>query len=144
MTENEKPIISWFTQSADGPRLIGNRCKACGDYFFPRAAGCRNPNCMSEDMEEVLMGPKGKLWSYTENFYPPPAPYVAPDPFVPYTIVVVELEKEKLNVAGQLADGYAASDLKTGMDMELVIEPLYIDAEGQHTVWKWKPIGGNK
>jgi uncharacterized OB-fold protein len=144
---NEKriPVIDWFTQDAKEPRLIGNKCKKCGDIFFPKASACRNPKCMSDDLEDIFLSNKGTLWSFTINHYPPPAPYVAPDPFVPYAIVVVELKNEQLSVAGQLADGYNPSVLKTGMEMELVVETLYEDEKGQHTIWKWKPVlGGEK
>lgn len=45
------------------PRLIGSRCRACGEYFFPKQVACAN--CLKQDMEEVLLSPRGKLYSYT-------------------------------------------------------------------------------
>ena len=133
-------IDGWFTMDPDNPRLIGNRCKVCGDYYFPKAMSCRNPDCMQDDLEEVLLGTKGKLWSYTNNHYPPPPPDGSPDPFVPYALVVTELYEEKLMVMGQLAKGYDFTALKEGMEMELVVEPLHVDDEGnEHLIWKWKP-----
>lgn len=45
-----------------------------------------------------------------------------------------------MSIAGQLASGYTHEQIKTGMDMELVIEPLWTDEEGEHTEWKWKPV----
>lgn len=127
------------------PRLIGNRCNSCGEHFFPKALSCRNPDCMNEDLEEVHLGRRGKLWSYTNNYYPPPSPYVSPDPFVPYAIAVVELSEEKLMVMGQLADGYDFTELQVGMEMELVVEPLSIDNQGnENVIWKWKPANTGK
>ena len=117
-------IEGWFTTDVRDPRLVGNRCKSCGDYFFPKAFACRNPDCMQDNMEQVLLSNIGKLWSYTNNYYSPPPPYVPPSPFVPYAVVVVELAEEKLMVMGQLADGYDFSTLEIGMHMELIIEPL--------------------
>jgi uncharacterized OB-fold protein len=138
-------IEGWFTMDPEDPRLIGNRCNACGDHFFPRALSCRNPDCMKEDLEEVLLSKRGKLWSYTNNYYPPPSPYVPPDPFVTYAIVVIELSEEKLMVMGQLADGYEFSDLRVGMEMELVVEPLSINDQGnEYVIWKWKPATAEK
>jgi hypothetical protein len=138
----EIPVIKgWFTIDKEDPHLVGNRCKVCGDYFFPKAFSCRNPRCTGTELEEVSFSRKGTLWSYTVNYYPPPAPYVPPDPFVPYTIVVVELPKEKLAVMGQLANGYNSEQLKIGMEMELVVEPLFKDDQGNnHYIWKWKPL----
>ena len=142
ITRNQIAVIGgWFTTDPKDPRLVGNRCKTCGDYYFPKASSCRNPDCIKDDLEEVLLSQNGKLWSFTNNHYPPPSPYVSPPIFVPYSIVVVELAEEKLMVMGQLADGYDYATLKVGLEMELVVEPLYIDdQENEHTIWKWKPL----
>jgi hypothetical protein len=136
------PVIEgWFTMDEEDPHLIGNRCKVCGDYFFPKAFSCRNPHCTGIELEGIFISRRGRLWSYTINHYPPPTPYVPPDPFVPYTIVVVELAKEKLMVMGQLANGYDSEQLKIGMEMELIVEPLFKDNQGNdHLIWKWKPM----
>jgi hypothetical protein len=32
------------------------------------------------------------------------------------------------------------SDLKAGMEVELVLEKLYEDEESEYMVWKWKPV----
>jgi hypothetical protein len=54
---------------------------------------------------------------------------------------VVEMPKENLMVMGPLAEGYDHTKLKIGMEMALVIEPLYTDAEGNdHMIWKWRPV----
>lgn len=138
------PVIEgWFTMGEEGPHLIGNRCKSCGEYYFPKAYSCRNPGCMGMDLEDIALSGEGKVWSYTVNYYPPPAPYVPPEPFVPYAIVVVEMSEEKLMVMGPLAEGYDYEELEIGMDMELVVEPLYRDDEGnEHMTWKWMPVEG--
>ena len=142
--ENEKkkiPIVEgWFTTGGE-PHLLGNRCQSCGDYFFPKVSACRNPRCRGKDLEEVPLSRKGKLWSFTVNYYPPPPPYVSPDPFVPYAIGVVDLLKEKLMVLGPVAGGVNFEELAIGMEMELVVEKLFADRQGNETmVWKWKPV----
>ena len=135
------PLINgWYSMDAQTPHLIGNRCKVCGDYFFPKVISCRNPNCRATEMQEVPLSTRGKLWSFTTNYYQPPPPYVSPQPFVPYTIAVVDLPEEKLMVLGQVAEGCDPEKLKVGMEMELVFESLYKDEqESEHIVWKWKP-----
>ena len=65
---------------------------------------------------------------------------MAPDPFVPYTVCAVELGREQMVVLGQLATGADATDLEVGMEMELVLGPLYEDDEHEYVVWQWAPL----
>jgi uncharacterized OB-fold protein len=81
------------------------------------------------------------VWSYTENRYPPPPPFKAPEPFEPYAIAAVELAEEGLVVLGQVSKGVLAADLKVGMEMELELDVLYRDDEHEHLVWTWAPAG---
>jgi len=96
---------------------------------------------MSPDVEEVKLSRRGKLYTYTINYYPAPPPYVPPDPFVPYATTVMELEKEKMLVQGQIVTGYDLQKLKIGMEMEVVLELLYRDSDGNDViVWKFRPL----
>ena len=133
-------VEGWFTMDANAPRLLGTRCKKCGTYFFPREQTfCRNPGCGGTDMEEVKLSDRGKLWSFTDNHYAPPAPYVSTDPFVAYAVAAVELAAEKMVVLGQVAEGYGVQSLKAGLEMKLVLETLFEDDANRYVVWKWKP-----
>ena len=133
-------VEGWFTMDANAPRLLGTRCKKCGTYFFPREQTfCRNPGCGGTDMEEVKLSDRGKLWSFTDNHYAPPAPYVSTDPFLPYAVAAVELAAEKMVVLGQVAEGYGVQSLKAGLEMKLVLETLFEDDANRYVVWKWKP-----
>jgi uncharacterized protein len=139
VTINQMPAIEgWFNDSA----LLGTRCDACSTTFFPpERTMCRNPSCASTDLSEVELSRRGKVWTFSVNHYEAPAPYVAPtDPFEPYTVVAVELVDEAMVVLGQLASDADPSGLKVGDEVEVTIEPLFTDDEGQtHMVWKWKP-----
>jgi uncharacterized OB-fold protein len=141
MAKTRVPAIDgWFT-TGDEPALVGNRGKETGSYFFPKSvAFSRNPAAPAEELEEVELGRRGRVWSFTTNHYPPPEPYVAPDPFVPYTIVAVELPEEQMVVLGQLADDADPAALKVGAEVELVLGTLYEDDEHQYEVWKWRPV----
>lgn len=143
MSEAKKTVPAiegWFETDTKEAHLLGTRCKSCATYFFPKETTfCRNPGCESVDFEEVPLSRTGTLWSFTSNAYAPPAPYVSPEPFVPYLVAAVELAKEKMIVLGQLTSGVAISDLRAGMKMELVIDTLFEDDENRHVVWKWKP-----
>jgi len=131
----------WFTLDEAAPRLIGSRCRACGTYAFPKESFfCRNPACASTELEEVPLSPRGRLWSYTNNCYAPPPPYVTSEPFEPYAVAAVELERERMVVLGQVEAGVAASQLEVGMEMELTVGKLYEDAEREVVIWKWRPV----
>lgn len=135
-------IDGWHTMEAK-PHLIGTRCVKCGTYFFPKQTHyCRNPNCDSTEFEEVELSRTGTVWSYTNACYKPPEPFVAADPFEPYTIAAVELAEEKMVVLGQVAEGISVEELKVGMEMELVLEPLHETEEDIKVTWKWRPITG--
>ena len=133
-------IEGWFTTGPE-PALLGSRCTTCGTVFFPRAEGfCRNPACPGEEFTELPLSRQGRVWSYTDAQYQPPAPYVpASDPYQPFALAAVELP-EGLVVLGQVADGYGVADLSVGAEVELVVERLYTDDSGERTTWKWKPV----
>ena len=50
---------------AEPPKLLGTRCNACGEHYFPRRALCARAECLSADTKDVEMGPHGTLYSYT-------------------------------------------------------------------------------
>jgi uncharacterized OB-fold protein len=141
---SEKPmapaIEGWHTMSSR-PHLIGSQCTACGTYFFPRQSQyCRNPACDSTDFQDVELSRTGQVWSYTNACYQPPEPFVAPDPFEPYAIAAVQLEKEEMVVLGQVVKGVSVDDLKVGMTMELVLEALHETDDDVKVTWKWQPV----
>jgi uncharacterized OB-fold protein len=53
---------------AEPPRLLGTRCAACGEHFYPRRAICAR--CLSENTEDVELGPRGTLYSFTFVHFP--------------------------------------------------------------------------
>jgi len=142
MAKQRIPAVEgWFTLDAKHPALLGTRCKACGTIFFPREETfCRNPACVSTEFEEVELSRRGRLWSYTNNVYQPPAPYVSPrDPYEPFAIAAVELEREKMVVLGQVVPGVGVEDLEVGMEMELVLGRLSEDEQNEYVVYQWRP-----
>ena len=139
----DKPLAAaiegWHTM-ADKPHLIGTQCELCGTYFFPKQEQyCRNPGCDSTDFREVELSRTGHIWSYTNACYKPPAPFVAAEPFEPYAIAGVQLEKEQMVVLGQVVQGVSVEDLKVGMPMELVLETLHETEDDIKVTWKWRP-----
>jgi len=141
---SEKPLApaieGWHTMDPR-PHLIGSQCKACGTYFFPKQSQyCNNPRCDSTDFREVELSRTGHIWSYTNACYQPPEPFVAPDPFEPYAIAAVQLDKEQMVVLGQVVRGVSVEDLKVGMPVELVLEALHETDDDVKFTWKWQPL----
>jgi uncharacterized OB-fold protein len=98
-----------------------------------------NPLAPGEEREPVELSRTGTLCSWTTNHSAPPEPYVSPDPFGPYTVCAVELAIEKMVVLGQLATGADVEQLAAGMEMELVLGPLFVEGDTEHVVWQWAP-----
>jgi uncharacterized OB-fold protein len=143
MPKQRSPAVpGWFTLGPERPALLGTRCQACGTVFFPREETfCRSPLCQGTAFEEVELSRRGRLWSYTNNSYQPPAPYVATtDPYQPFAVAAVELEAERMVVLGQVVPGVAVADLEVGMEMELVLDTLNEDEENEYVVYKWRPV----
>jgi uncharacterized OB-fold protein len=125
----------------DDPRLLGSRCTTCGTYFFPRESSfCRHPECDGTTFEEVPLSRRGRVWSWTTNHYAPPPPYVAAEPFEPFTIAAVELADEHMVILGQVETGTDPHALRTGAEMELTLSTLYSDDQHDYIVWKWRPV----
>jgi uncharacterized protein len=110
-----------FSEEGDG-RLLANRCKACGRLYFPKTLLCFD--CFGKDMEEVVLGGRGKLYSYTIARMP--AAYFQP----PYALGLVDLP-EGIRVFAPLV---MTEDEKfeVGMEMEASIEELW--QEGDQSV----------
>ena len=133
-------VEGWFTMGEE-PALLASRGAETGSYFFPKnLAFSRNPAAPTEDLTEVELSRRGRVWSWTTNHYQPPAPYVAADPFVPYTVVAVELPAEEMVVLGPLSPETDPATLHVGTEVELTLGTLYEDDDHEYVVWQWKPV----
>ncbi|MCQ4083542.1 zinc ribbon domain-containing protein [Streptomyces sp. RB6PN25] len=144
MARERVPVVAgWFGGEGEEFRLTGTRCRSCEAVFFPREdAFCRNPECGGRELDEVPLARRGRVWSYTDGRYRPPAPYVC-DPereWQPYTLVAVELAAERMVVLGQAAPGVGVADLAVGMEVELVPGVLNEDEEHLWMTWHWRPV----
>ena len=115
------------------PVLLGTRCTNCDNHMFPRQTGC--PRCLFNEQEDVELATRGTLWTWTVQAFPPKAPpYLGPvgDDFKPYGVGYVELPGQ-LRVEGRLTIS-DPEQLKIGMEMELVLDPLSIDDDDNQVV----------
>ena len=78
MSTNSVPAVDgWFTMGNE-PALLASRGTETGSFFFPKnLAFSRNPAAPTEDLTEVELSRRGRVWSWTTNHYQPPAPYAA-------------------------------------------------------------------
>lgn len=116
-------------------KLRGSKCRSCGEVLFGKHLGCEN--CGSEDMEEIALSRRGRLYTYTVIGHRPPGDYKGPDPFVPFGEGLVELP-EGCRIAAPLTIN---KDIRVGMELELVVDKLYEDEDGNEVMaFKFKPI----
>lgn len=133
------PIFDGLFTWPDNPRLIGIRCKGCGDVSFPKTIIKHRPECPNRETEEILLGNHGVLKSYTIQYYQPPPLFKGPEPFEPYAIGSLVVA-EGIEVFGIIKD-CSFGDLAVGMKMEVVFEKLYTDVEGNDRItWKFRPV----
>ena len=105
-------LEGWFTLDEKEPQLLGSRCRACNTCYFPKQTSyCRNPACDSSEFDEVPLSRRGRVWSCTNAAYKPPEPFVAAEPFEPFTIAAVELESERMVILGQVVRGVEVTEL---------------------------------
>lgn len=136
-----------FTMGPD-PRLIGSQCVGCGVVTFPRSKSCSR--CTSEDMKDVELPKRGKLWSWTiQGFLPKNPPYAGketPQTFKPYGVGYVELSSPAGGDGVIVESRLTVSDpakIKIGMEMELVLFPFTTDDAGNDIItFAFAPVGG--
>ncbi len=133
-SDNRKLIEEgWFRDFGDGLALAGGQCLACGGIFFPEKPVC--PNCFDPARKKVPLSRKGKLHTFALSHMGPGG---IPTPFV---IGFVELpEGIKLFSLITQCEPWDKV-LKVGMDVEMVIETIRRDEEGNEIVgYKFRPV----
>lgn len=126
------------SSSDEKPQLIGSRCKFCGEIYFPKRKRDWCIHCQKASLEEVKLGRKGKIASFSVVMQQPAGGYYKGP--VPYAYGLVELpEGVKVETLFETDD---FEELKVGRDVELIIGKLYDhDEEGHEVVtFKFKPI----
>jgi uncharacterized OB-fold protein len=131
------PLFEDMLALPDSPtekaRLIGSRCRSCNEVFFPIRHYCAG--CTSADMEEMRLGPKGVIHTYTISRATPPGSIMK----APYGIAQIALPEGVL-VTAVLADCDLEA-LDIGQKVELVVEKLREDEDGNEVVsFKFKPL----
>ena len=140
------PLIAPHLLRLDGtqPVLLGSRCSACGEVYFPATRGCTR--CCGTQLDAFDLGQRGRLWSWTVQDFCPKTPYDGAESeadFRPYGVGYVEMACGlKVESRLTLAD---PARLRIGMAMALVLEPYRREADGTplHT-YAFMPLTGEE
>ncbi len=122
-------------EPGDAPRLLGSRCRACGEHLFPRRAICAK--CLAAETEDVLLGPVGSLYTYTYVHVPLFGSMRAAAGG--YGVGQIDLP-EGPRVQSVLSGG--RDDFRIGMPMQLELETLRRNEAGAEVViFRFGPAG---
>ena len=135
-------LFTW-PPASQSPALLGGKASN-GKVFFPYRRQAVIDG-VREELEQVELPRRGRLWTFTsQHFRPTSPPYAGADDtqsFRSFTVGYIELPGA-LHVEARLTEPDPAK-LRIGQDMELVIEPFGIDAEGNQTViYAFAPVAG--
>src|SRR5689334_9893256 len=126
----------YFTVPEDArepPRLLGSRCRACGEHFFPRRAICAK--CMHEGTDDVELGPRGTLYSFT--FVTFPLFGSTRVEHIGYGVGQIDLPegpRVQLPLAGK------QEEYRIGMELEAELDPLREENGQEVVIIRFRPV----
>ncbi len=113
--------------------LLGTKCNACGEYFHPPRVVCAN--CYSEDVQQVDLGRRGCIYSFTIGRTAYPDTPVTP----PFITAQVELP-ENVQVLS-LITGLDIEKVEIGTEVELCFWKAGANKEGNELMaYAFRPI----
>ncbi len=119
-----------FVECPEGGTLLANKCKLCGQVFFPKAVVCLS--CFNEDMEELKLSRRGKLYSYTIGRMP------SMHFESPYAIGYVDMpEGVRIFAPLKMTED---KPFNLGMEMQVVIEKLWQEDDKEVIGYKFEPF----
>ena len=130
----QEGLFDYPVEKGQYPSLSGNRCTNCDKRFFPKRSLC--PYCFEkENMENVELDRFGVIYACTLVHITSPSGIKAP-----YAYGYVDIPADKIRVFG-LFTGADPSSFCAGQKVELVIEAIRINKEGQEVIgYKFKPV----
>ncbi|OGO17248.1 MAG: hypothetical protein A2Z15_05805 [Chloroflexi bacterium RBG_16_50_11] len=130
----QEGIFNQPASPGEKPYLIGAKCQRCGYISFPRLMVC--PRCVMKDtMAEIHLSGRGRIDTFSTCF--------AALPGFPAPTIQGYVNLEEGARIWSLITGIEPTDaaLKTGIEVELVIEKLRTDAEGNEIMsYKFRPV----
>jgi uncharacterized OB-fold protein len=105
--------VSEFAAQLKDGRIMGSRCRACGERSFPPRADCAA--CMGREFEWIEISGRCTLHTFTRIVAAP----TGFESFAPYTVGVVDLEEGGRALAW-FGDTIDEGDIAIGMELQLV------------------------
>ncbi len=128
----------WMVCPDGKTRLLGSRCVACGELYFPRKIGGGCTHCQAPTLEPVELGPYGRIDSFTAALQSPAGGFYRGP--VPYCYGLIDLD-DGLRVVSRIVGEHA--DLRRGQRVELVTEDLCKDEQGRRVqAFSFAPAAG--
>ena len=119
-----------FKSTQDGVVLLANKCKACGQLFFPKVAYCLS--CLHDETMEVVLSKTGKLYSYTVAYMP--STHFKP----PYALGYIDMPEGVRIFAPLIIDD--TKPFQVGMEMQVVLETLWQEDEKEIIGYKFVSV----
>ncbi len=127
----------WTTPASpdEKPQLIGSECTACGEVFFPKREKGVCIRCGHRGLKDVKLDRQGKIYSFSVIMQQPAKYFLGK---VPYAYGWINLPNVRVQA---LFTGGDFNKLHIGMPVELVIEELGVDEEGNKVLaHKFRPV----
>lgn len=122
----ETELLNKFIGALKDGRLLGTKCKKCGQKYLPPRAHCK---CGATELEWFDAPNKGTIQTYTIVSFAPESM----SKYSPYIVAIAQLE-DGSSLMGQLT-GVTPSMLKVGLRIQVVPHQPDID----RIVYKFKP-----
>ncbi len=108
--------INDFIDHLEDGKVMGTRCTACGQTYFPPRADCCQ--CFASDMQWFEVSGTGTLAAFSRLSYAP----VGFEEDLPYALAVLDYGDFK--IFGRIAKEVAWEDLHVGQPMKTVVNQL--------------------
>jgi uncharacterized protein len=102
------PLVSYLEKN----QIMATRCKKCDTVYFPPRADC--PKCRNSEISWVPIEGKGRLVTFTEVYFAPPAFQNS----TPYLLGLAELEGG-MRVFAPISSEVDRKALKPGLELVL-------------------------
>lgn len=145
MTTAPRPRVplkpGYFTIPEDPqqpPRMLGSKCNTCGEHYFPRRAICAKASCLSEDVVDCELGPRGTLYSYTFVHLPlfGSSNMEHAEGYGVGQIDLTEGPRVQLPLAGK------QGDFKIGQTLEAELDVMREEAGSDVVIVRFRPVEG--
>ncbi len=126
----------WTTPSSpdEKPQLIGSECSACGEVYFPKKEKGICIRCGHRGLKDVKLDTRGKIHSFSVIMQQPTQFFLGK---APYAYGYINLPNVRVRA---MFTGCDFKELKIGMPVELVIEKLGEDPQGNEVLaHKFRP-----